>query len=57
MSLAPKHHAPTHAWPSLPINPNPNSSPPNLWVSATHFTAAQHSYFYDIQKIVIHPAN
>ena len=40
MSLAPKHHAPTHAWPSLPINPDPNPAPAEDAISATHYPAA-----------------
>ena len=33
-------HAPTHAQPSLPIDPNTNPTPPNLGVSALHYSAA-----------------
>ena len=34
-------HAPTHAWPSLPVNQNPNPTPPNLTVTGLHDTAAE----------------
>ena len=33
-------HALTHAWPSLPVNPNPNPTLPNLWTLRLHDTAA-----------------
>ena len=33
-------HAPNHARPSLPVNPNPILTPPNLTVTAIHYTAA-----------------
>ena len=33
-------HAPTHAWPGLPINPNPILTPAEAAISATHYTAA-----------------
>ena len=33
-------HAPTHARPTLPINPDPNPTPPNRGVFRLHDTAA-----------------
>ena len=33
-------HAPTHAEPSLPVNQNPNPTPPNIGPPAIHDTAA-----------------
>ena len=33
-------YAPTHARLSLPVNPNPILTPPNMYPSATHYTAA-----------------
>ena len=38
----PQHHhiTTTHAWPSLPINPDPDPSPPNHATSMIHYTAA-----------------
>ena len=34
------NHAPNHARPGLPINPNPILTPTYLGVTATHYTAA-----------------
>ena len=33
-------HAPTHAWPSLPVNQNPNPAPTEDAISVLHGTAA-----------------
>ena len=33
-------HAPTHAQPSLPVDQDPSLTPPNLYPSALHDTAA-----------------
>ena len=37
---APPHHAPTHARPSLPVNPDPNLAPAKEATSGLHDTAA-----------------
>ena len=39
-------HAPTHARPSLPINPNPNPTPDVQYGTELHDTAAQGCYTY-----------
>ena len=48
---APMHHmhpctmpCTTHAQPNLPVNQNPNLTPPNLAVTELHDTAAEHVY-------------
>ena len=42
-------HAPTHALPSLPVNPNPILTPPDIAPSGGHDTAAK--YLKKIRKL------
>ena len=38
--IHPTTHAPTHARPSLPVIPDPNLTPPNIYGTGLHYTAA-----------------
>ena len=49
-------HASTHAWPSLPVNPNPNPTPPNRYPCQLLYTATEtcaHWLNYNIKKITL----
>ena len=41
------NHAPTHAQPSLPVDPYPNPTPPNLYPSGLHDTAAKFKIMFN----------